>query len=323
MQVTAFAPVSIGNISLGFDILGAAMAPIDGTPLGDVVSVSAGPEFSLRVAGRFADRLPSDPQDNIVSRCYQAFHQACLERGISLPCAHMLLSKNLPVGSGLGSSGSSIVAALVGLNQFYATPLDNHSLLSLMGQMEGHISGGVHYDNVAPSFLGGLTLMVEEGDTLVSQLPTPHNWHWVLAYSGLSVSTAAARQILPKEVPLADAITFGRRIGVFVDALHRGNGELAARVVQDALVEPHRKQLLPGFTEARQQALANGALAFGISGSGPTVFALCDSKERAQWVARGLTASYLQGPDGFCHVCRLDDRGARILDAIDQPQGEG
>lgn len=132
-MVKVYAPASIGNVSVGFDVLGAAVSPIDGQFLGDCVSVEAADVFSLSAKGSFVSKLPSDPKDNIVYQCWERFCQAI---GHELPVA-MVLEKNMPIGSGLGSSACSVVAALMALNEFAEQPLDQTQLLALMGKWKG------------------------------------------------------------------------------------------------------------------------------------------------------------------------------------------
>ena len=316
----AYAPASIGNVSLGFDLLGAALKPIDGSLLGDEVDIEVAEQFSLDVKGRFADKLPPDPNSNIVTRCYRHFIAVLEQQGhakSAIPALKLTLYKHLPIGSGLGSSASSIVAALHGLNQFFTgyfgkAPFTENELLLVMGELEGQISGSVHYDNVAPCFLGGLTLMAEHKEQVALQLPIFENWYWVSCYSGISVSTAAARNILPKQIAMADTIQFGRQLAVFTDALYRKDEKLAAAMMIDVIAEPYRKSLLPRFDESRVFAIQHGALAFGISGSGPTVFAVCDNIEDAQIINQWLADNYIQNDTGFSHICQLDTSGASI-----------
>ncbi|TDF39387.1 homoserine kinase [Alteromonadaceae bacterium M269] len=312
MTIRAYAPASIGNVGLGFDILGAALKPIDGSLFGDEVELSEAREFRLNVKGKFADKLPSDANENIVTQCYRGFCQYIEKVGKSVGQVEMTLTKSLPIGSGLGSSASSIVATLNGLNKLFGEPLNKHELLLLMGELEGKISGSVHYDNVAPSYLGGLTLMTGNEETVASNLPVFDDWYWLVCYSGISVSTSAAREILPSDYSMATALTFGRQLAVFTDALHRGDRKQAAAVMNDVIAEAHRKSLLPGFDEAKQFALQNGASAFGISGSGPTVFCVGEDLEHMKNIESWLQEHYVQNEFGFSHICVLDTQGSTI-----------
>lgn len=308
-MVKVYAPASIGNVSVGFDVLGAAVSPIDGQFLGDCVSVEAADAFSLTSKGSFVSKLPSDPKENIVYQCWERF---CQEIGQELSVA-MVLEKNMPIGSGLGSSACSVVAALMALNEFAQQPLDQTQLLALMGEMEGRISGSVHYDNVAPCYLGGLQLILEENGIISQTVPCFDDWFWVMAYPGIKVSTAEARAILPAQYRRQDCISHGRYLAGFIHACHTRQPILAAKLMHDVIAEPYRTCLLPGFAQARQAAHDIGALACGISGSGPTLFAICDRQDTAQRMAQWLQENYLQNDEGFVHICRLDNAGARRL----------
>ena len=308
-MVKVYAPASIGNVSVGFDVLGAAVSPVDGQFLGDCVSVEAADAFSLTSKGSFVSKLPSDPKENIVYQCWERFCQAI---GQELSVA-MVLEKNMPIGSGLGSSACSVVAALMALNEFAQQPLDQTQLLALMGEMEGRISGSVHYDNVAPCYLGGLQLILEENGIISQTVPCFDDWFWVMAYPRIKVSTAEARAILPAQYRRQDCISHGRYLAGFIHACHTRQPILAAKLMNDVIAEPYRTRLLPGFAQARQAAHDIGALACGISGSGPTLFAICDRQDTAQRMAQWLKENYLQNDEGFVHICRLDNAGARRL----------
>ncbi|GKW17019.1 homoserine kinase [Pectobacterium actinidiae] len=308
-MVKVYAPASIGNVSVGFDVLGAAVSPVDGSLLGDCVSVEAADLFSLRNEGRFVSKLPDNPKENIVYQCWELF---CQEIGKTVPVA-MTLEKNMPIGSGLGSSACSVVAGLMAMNEFCGKPLDDNRLLTLMGELEGRISGSVHYDNVAPCFLGGIQLMLEENDIISQPVPSFDDWLWVMAYPGIKVSTAEARAILPAQYRRQDCISHGRYLAGFIHACHTGQAALAAKLMKDVIAEPYRTKLLPGFAAARQAAEDIGALACGISGSGPTLFSVCNDMASAQRLADWLRDNYLQNDEGFVHICRLDTTGARQL----------
>lgn len=308
-MVKIYAPASIGNVSVGFDVLGAAVSPVDGSLLGDCVTVEAADSFSLVNEGRFVSKLPTNPEENIVYQCWARFCEAI---GKQVPVA-MKLEKNMPIGSGLGSSACSVVAGLMAMNEHCGKPLNDTELLALMGELEGRISGSVHYDNVAPCFLGGLQLMLEENGIISQEVPGFDDWLWVMAYPGIKVSTAEARAILPAQYRKEDCIKHGRYLAGFIHACHSQQPQLAAKLMKDVIAEPYRTKLLPGFAEARQAAQDIGALACGISGSGPTLFAVCDKADTAQRMADWLSQHYLQNDEGFVHICRLDTAGARKL----------
>ncbi|HGI5212932.1 TPA: homoserine kinase [Providencia alcalifaciens] len=308
-MIKVYAPASIGNVSVGFDVLGAAVSPIDGSLLGDCVSIEVAKTFSLENKGRFVSKLPKKMEHNIVYQCWELF---CERLGKKLNVA-MTLEKNMPIGSGLGSSACSVVAALMALNEFADKPFDETALLGMMGELEGRISGSVHYDNVAPCYLGGLQLIIEQNGIISQPVPAFENWYWVMAYPGIKVSTAEARAILPDSYSRHDIVNHGRYLSGFIHACHTHQPELAVTMIKDVVAEPYRTQLLPGFAKAREHAKQSGALACGISGSGPTIFTICDDKKIAEEMMQYLQQHYIQNDEGFVHICRLDMAGARTI----------
>lgn len=310
MAVSVYAPASIGNVSVGFDILGAALKPIDGQVLGDVVEAyDSKEEFSLEIKGYFASKLPQDPKKNIVYDAFLGFKEYMDQKHLPVKPVSMVLHKNLPIGSGLGSSAASIVAAVEALNAFHDYPMNKHEALELMGKLEGKISGSIHYDNVAPCYLGGIQLMVGACNIISETVPAFKDWYWVSCYPGIQVSTAAARAILPLEYKRSDTITFGRQIAVFIQASHTGNATLAASVLRDVLAEPYRIKLIPGYVNAGEKAKELGALATGISGSGPSIFIVMKDLAKAQEMKAWLEQNFIQNEDGFCNICKIDTDG--------------
>lgn len=308
-MVKVYAPASIGNVNVGFDVLGAAISPIDNQKLGDCVSVVKADKFNLKNSGFFVSKLPQQQQQNIV---YQAWQLFCQQLGESLN-VEMTLEKNMPIGSGLGSSACSVVAALMALNEYTDRPFDKNSLLLMMGQLEGRIAGGIHYDNVAPCYLGGMQLIVEQNKMISQAIPTFADWIWVIAYPGFRVTTTEARAILPTHYQRQDTINHGRLLAGFIHACHTKQTNLAIDMLQDVIAEPYRAQILPGFISARENIKNLGAVACGISGSGPTLFAICYERKTAEKIMQWLTQYYLQNRAGFVHICLLDQVGARVI----------
>jgi homoserine kinase len=311
-KLTVYAPASSGNVSVGFDALGFALAPVDGSLLGDCVSIMPGrpDDWMLCLGGPFEHALPQDQEQNIVISSCRRFEQAAREAGADIHPLNISLDKRLPVGSGLGSSASSIVATLVALNRYFDCPLDRPALLQLMAEMEGNISGEVHLDNIAPCLLGGLRLCMP-GSARQYGLPWPGHWQSVVAWPGTRLETKPAREVLPASYDRKTVVTHGAQFALFVHQLHQGEVGAAAECLVDLVAEPYRKSLLPGFDAAREALAKLGALATGISGSGPTIFCIVDDSRVAEAVADWLKQHYLQNEKGFVHICRADLAGAR------------
>lgn len=311
-SLTVYAPASSGNLSVGFDALGLALAPIDGSLLGDLVHLTNtnGRDWRLQVTGPFAGALPEDPEENVVMTCCRRFEAVARHIIDEVYPLDVTLDKRLPVGSGLGSSASSIVATLVALNQWYGRPLNRPQLLNLMAEAEGGISGEVHLDNIAPSLLGGLRLCMP-GSATQEGLPWPGGWQIVIAWPGSRLDTRAARMVLPEKFDRGLVVAHGAKFARFVHALHVGDTAVAAECITDLVAEPHRQRLLPGFVDARETLMEMGALSVGISGSGPTVFCIVNDSGIARTAADWLSENYRQSDRAFVHICRADLAGAR------------
>ncbi len=322
-KVSVFAPASIGNVSVGFDVLGLAVKPIEGVLLGDIVSVESASCNELTVIGNFANKLPAKKEDNIVWQCLALFNEKLKTSPHAVTAVKLILDKKMPVGSGLGSSACSVVATLHALNAFYEKRVQqpifsDETLLKMMGQMEASISGSLHYDNVAPCFLGGLQLMVSDENIITRRLPDFDDCYFIMAYPGIEVSTKAAREVLPTHYSRAELIQYGQNLATFVDACYRQDKQQAFAVLTDVVAEPYRKQLLPNYLQSKRYLMAQGALAVGISGSGPTLFCVSDNKAQAEQFAQWLSENYLQkaadeAGEGFVHICQVERQGSSIL----------
>ena len=306
-KVLAFAPASIGNFAAGFDVLGAAIVPVAGPALGDQVEILAARVSSYAADGPFAHRLPPR-QDDLVPRACAAFARAW---GSPLPPLAIRLHKNLPVGSGLGSSSASVVATLVALEALLEAGLGPDALLRAGGEVEALGSGAFHLDNVAPAQLGGLLLVDPEG--VPRRLPFPEELLFAVASPELELNTRDARQALPAQVPQALAIAHAQNLAGLVFALFTKDAGLLAVCLRDLLAEPHRAALVPGFRAVQTAALGQGAVGCTLSGAGPAIFAVAQ-RDRAAAVGEAMAAAW-HGAGVPCRVriCRLEGQGARIL----------
>lgn len=309
-----FAPASIGNMSVGFDSLGLALQAVDGSLFGDVVQLSSGPQddWVLELGGEFADALPPDPEENIVVVSCRRFERAARAMGKEIETLRVSLEKRLPVSSGLGSSASSIVATLGALNRYFGSPLNRMQLLDLMAEMEGSISGDIHLDNIAPSLLGGLRLCMPDGRHQYG-LPWPGGWQVLVSWPGTRMETRMARELLPDRLRRETVVAHGAQFARFVHELYSGDPRDAAECMVDLIAEPWRRDLITGYDDARREMKKMGALAVGISGSGPTIFSIFDDSRVAAPARDWLADNFVQNERGFVRWCRADLAGARAV----------
>ncbi len=301
----AYAPASMGNVGVGFDILGLAFEEP-----GDVVQVRLRDEPGVTVVAIEGDggALPFDPRKNTAAAAAQALLDTIGARqGVDLT-----LYKRLPLASGLGSSAASAVAAAVAVNALFGAPLAKEDLLPACLEGEACVSG-YHADNVAPSLLGGIVLIAGAG--LIRRLPTPPGLWLALATPEVAVPTAAARAVLPASVPLGQMKSQTAAVALLVDALYRGDIEqLAAAMESDSVVEPARAHLMSRLAEVRAAAKRGGALAVVISGAGPTLCAVCDTAAAACQAAAAMKAEYDEaGINSAVRHCQVGAEGARVL----------
>lgn len=316
MKVRAYAPACIGNFAAGFDLLGAAVAPLDGGLWGDVVEAETAAATSLEVAGPFAGRLPAKARQNLVLATEALFRAAVQAKGADCPFFAFRLEKNLPVCSGLGSSASSVAATLTACQHLAGGPLSTPELFAVAGQAEGLVSGSVHLDNVVPMLVGGLQLLVpgRDGRPEARALPWPDDLVLVVVTPDCQLATAGSRQALPRCLEMGTVLGFAQNLAAFVHALERGDRELLGRCLRDLLAEPYRAALVPGFRAAQAAALARGALGCTLSGSGPSVFAVAESRRHGEEVAAGLQEAFRGvGLSSAVRLCGLDRQGARLL----------
>lgn len=306
-SVRVFAPASVANVSCGFDILGFAVHQP-----GDEVTITKNNSGRVTLDQIEGDggRLPREPENNTVSAVVIDYLRHIGEnQGLGIK-----LCKKMPFGSGLGSSSASAVGGLVGVNELMGSPLSRMQLLPFAMEGERLACGNAHADNVAPALLGGIVLIRSYDPLDVIALPVPRGLCCALVYPHVEIPTMAARQIIRTSVPVTAAVKQWGNVAGLVAGLYRGDHGLIGRSMEDVIVEPVRKMLIPHFDEMREIALANRALGFGISGSGPTVFALCSDTGTAAKVSAALE-SLLHKYDlgSTCYVSGINMEGAIVL----------
>lgn len=307
-RISIFAPATVANVASGFDVLGFALE----TP-GDAVTLSRVPGGKVTVTSIEGDggKLPRDPEKNTAAVAVSAFLE-----NIDAPFGmEIRLKKMMPLSSGLGSSAASAVAAVFGANLLPGSPLSVRELLPFTLAAEKVACGSAHADNVAPSLLGGFVLIRSYDPLDVIQLPVPRGLTCVIAHPHTEVRTADARAILKKEIRLADAVRQWGNLAALVAALFNGDLQLLGRSLHNVIAEPARSLLIPGFKSVKEAALAAGALGCSISGSGPSVFALCASRESARKCGDGMAAAFREaGLDSDIYISEVSTRGPRPVD---------
>lgn len=305
--VKAFAPATVANVSCGFDVFGFAV-----DQPGDEVEITLTKTNEVIIRKIIGDdgRLPLQAEKNTASVAVQAFLSAIDSRqGVEI-----VLTKNLPLGSGMGSSAASSVAALVAINHLMGEPFSKKELLPFAMEAERVACGSAHADNVAPSLLGGFVLIRSYSPLDVVTIPTPVELFCTLVHPQLELNTEDSRQVLRNNISLKDAITQWGNIAGLVAGLMKPDFGLIGRSLKDVVAEPVRSLLIPGFHEMKEVAVMEGALGCGISGSGPTIFALSTEKELASRVGKVIQKQFAKFKvSSEMFISRINERGARVI----------
>lgn len=308
-RAEAFAPATVANLGVGFDILGLA---VDGMGDRAIVEFQDSPEIVITDIEGDNGKLPRDEKQNVASVSARALlNEMGEKRGLKIK-----LIKGLPLASGLGSSAASAVVSVIALNKLYGEPFTREQLLPFCLEGEALVSG-YHADNVAPCLLGGITLIAGITVEAIQPLPVPKNLHLALVTPDVAVPTAEARAVLPQDVSLKTMIYQTGQVARVIDALHRDDLQaLADAMENDQVVEPARSNLMTLIDEIRFASKRIGALAVVIGGAGPTLCAICDSESIAKQVADEMQAIYQDiNMDCLTQSTRVDMRGAIIIDS--------
>jgi homoserine kinase len=303
----AFAPASVGNVAVGFDILGHTVAA-----LGDRVRATRVPKPGVAIrsiTGVVAD-LPLAAERNTAGMAVLALQR---ELGVSHGF-ELEIEKGIPLGSGLGGSAASAVAGVVAAAALVDEPIDRTQLLKFAMQGEAVASGSVHVDNIAPSLFGGLVLTVGIDNPFVKQIPVPQSIRCVLVHPHMVLATREARAILSKTVPLSDVIWQQANLAGFLAGCYSNDLALIRESLLDVVIEPQRQVLIPGFADVKQAALGAGALGASISGAGPTLFAWADEADAEKVRLAMVEAFARHGLETDSWVSTIDCAGARVVD---------
>jgi len=303
--IKVFAPATVANLGCGFDILGLAL----NEPGDEIIARktdNAGQVIISKITGA-KGKLPFDPMKNTAGMAALTFLKSQnADFGIDLE-----IHKKMPIGSGLGSSSASAVAAVVAANAFMKHPLYRRDLLPFAIAGEKVASGSAHADNVAPSLIGGIVLARDVND--IHRINPPKSLFVVIVYPALQILTSQARALLSNNVSLGEHIQQSANLAGLILGLERSDFGLIKRSLKDIIIEPQRADLIPGFYDVKNAALVNGALGCSISGAGPSIFALCDNSFIANNVVEAMTKAFLKHKvESTPYISEINKEGAKI-----------
>lgn len=307
-SVRVFAPATVANVVCGFDVLGFAVdEPGDEV----VMKLTGKPGITISKITGDKGRLPVDPKKNTVSVSVQAYLESIGRTDVGFDIE---LHKKMPIGSGLGSSSASTVAGLFAAKTLLGDESEPIKLLPFAMKGEEMACGHGHADNVAPALFGGFVLVRSYEPLDVVRLPHPKDLHCAIVFPDVDVPTREARQIIRNKINMKDAVTQWGNIAGLVSGLFMGDIDLIGRSMQDVLVEPVRSMLIPDFYRMRDIAMSSGAVSFGISGSGPSVFSFTRDEETAKLIAQKLRAHLTSIKIGsIAYTSPINDAGPRVL----------
>jgi homoserine kinase len=303
----AFAPASVGNVAVGFDVLGHSFAA-----LGDRVRVARVAGRGVRIAGiaGVVPDLPRDPALNTAAVAVVAL-AAALDADYAF---ELTIDKGIPLRSGLGGSAASAVAAVVAANALLPTPFSKLQLLKFAIKGEAAASGTAHVDNIAPSLYGGLVLTVGIDDPIVKQIPVPPGVRCVVVHPHVELSTRRAREILKPTVSLSDFIWQQANLAGFLAGCFTADLSLIRASLEDVVIEPQRKMLIPEFERVKAAALGADALGCSISGAGPSLFAWCEEPRAAAVHAAMIEAFRSAGLACDAWISPIGTPGAELVE---------
>ncbi|MDZ7657847.1 homoserine kinase [Fodinibius sp.] len=307
-RVKVFAPASVANVSCGFDVMGFALE----RPGDEIIACrSEKPGIRITKVTGEGGALPTSVDENTAGvAAKKLLEHVNSDVGIELE-----IYKKMPLGSGLGSSAASSVGAIVAVNCLLGSPCSRNELLGFAAEGERIACGTPHLDNVAPSLFGGFVFIRSQQPPDVFELDCPISLFATVVHPQIEIKTEDTRKILHRNVSLQKAVTQWGNVGGLVAGLLKGDYGLISRSLQDVIIEPVRSVLIPGFDDVKKAALDAGALGSGISGSGPSIFALSVDKKTAESVGKAMQDIFTKvGLENEVYVSKINKAGPQILE---------
>jgi homoserine kinase len=300
-----FSPATVANVSCGFDSLGFAVDAV-----GDEMTFTKTVQKGVKITNITGANLTYNVNENAASAVVQKIlKEANANFGIELT-----IHKGFSPGSGLGSSAASAAGAAFGVNQFLENQFSELELTKFAMFGEEVACGSAIADNVAAAIYGGFILVRSYEPLEIIKLPVPEALRVVAIHPQIEVKTKDAREVLPEKIALTDAVTQWANVGGLISGLYTNNYDLISNSLVDIIVEPHRKKLIPFFDTVKSSAISAGALGAGISGSGPTIFALCKGDEIASEVYKAIEESYKNTGIKFeMFISKINPNGIKIV----------
>lgn len=304
-EIKIFSPATVANVACGFDVLGFCL-----DYKGDEMVIRKTDKKGIKITHIEGYDLPYDVEQNVAGVSALAMYEhAKPDCGFEIE-----IYKQIKPGSGIGSSAASAVGSVFGMNELLGKPYNKRELTYFAMKGEALASKSEHADNLAPAIFGGFTLVKSTLPLDILQIPTPTELYTTLIHPQIEIKTSDAREILPKEVSLKDATAQWANVGSLIHALHTSDYKLIHRSLQDIIVEPYRKQLIPFFDDVKFAALEAGALGCAISGSGPSIFALSKGKDIAEKVEKAMQSIYSKTEIQFnTFISKINLEGIKIL----------
>ncbi len=304
-EIKIFSPATVANVACGFDVLGFCLDSV-----GDDMVIRKTDKKGIHITKIEGFDLPYEAELNVAGVSALAMYEdAKPDCGFEIE-----IYKNIKPGSGIGSSAASAVGSVFGMNELLGRPYNKTQLTEFAIKGEAIASNCEHADNLAPALFGGFTLVKSITPVQILEIPSPDDLYATIIHPQIEIKTSESRAVLPKKVPLTDAIEQWANLGSLVHALHTSDYNLISNSLNDVIVEPYRSQLIPHFNEVKQAALKNGALGAGISGSGPSIFSLSKSSQVALKVKDAMNKIYSKTGIKFeIHISKINTQGVKII----------